>query len=92
MKTGEILKKLRVESDLTLEELGNRLNPPVQKATILRWESGVIRTIKSDYLNQLASIFNVSMNYLVGSDETLLTEVKLWDSVTALFGSFFMTF
>ncbi len=87
MKTGEILKKLRVESDLTLEELGNRLNPPVQKATILRWESGVIRTIKSDYLNQLASIFNVSMNYLVGSDETLLTEVKLWDSITALFGN-----
>lgn len=87
MKTGEIIKKLRLNQGLTLEELSNKLNPPVQKATVLRWENGSIRTIKGDYLNQLASIFNVSIYYLLGQNETLTEEVKVWDSISDLFGN-----
>ena len=87
MKIGEMLKKLRLESRLTMEQLGSRLDPPVQNSTILRWENGSIRSIKAEYLNQLGQIFNISMNRLLGTDESLLKEVKLWDSITLMFGS-----
>ena len=86
-KTGEILKKLRLDAGFTLEGLGQKLEPPLEKATILRWENGSIKSIKQNYLLQLSKLYNVSVYYLLGQSDTLVEEVKLWDSISALFGN-----
>lgn len=86
-KTGEILKKLRLEAGYTLESLGQKLDPPLEKATILRWENGSIKSIKQNYLLQLANLYNVSVYYLLGQSTTLTEEVKVWDSISDLFGN-----
>lgn len=87
MKTGEILKNLRLEAGYTLQGLGQKLDPPLEKATILRWENGSIKSIKQNYLLQLSKLYNVSVYYLLGQDDTLTAEVKLWDSLNKFFGN-----
>ena len=68
MEMGEIIKQLRKEADLTQEELGKKLDPPLNRAAINKWESGVVENIKRSYILQMAALFNVSGSYLMGFD------------------------
>lgn len=61
-----MIKQLRKAEKLTQEELGKKLDPPVNKAAINKWESGIVQNIKRAYILQLASIFGVSPAFLMG--------------------------
>lgn len=59
MTMGEYIKQLRKNHDLTQEELGQRLKPPVNRAAINKWETGQVENIKRSYIEQMSKIFNV---------------------------------
>ena len=60
---AKILRKLRREREMTQEELANILT--YKKSTICNWERGV-RVPRIRDLKKLASVFNVTVDYLVG--------------------------
>ena len=57
------IKNLRLERGWTQEDLGKLLN--VQKAAISKYENG-IASPSIDILKTMASLFNVSIDYLLG--------------------------
>lgn len=81
---GEIIKRLRIENDMTLEELGDKVG--VGKSTVRKWENGIIANMKRDKIAKVASVFDVSPSYLMGWDndekqEDLETTVSALDLV-----------
>lgn len=62
---GNRIKKLRIENNLTQEELGKKLN--VGKSTVANYESGYSEP-EGEKISKLASIFNVSIDYLLGNN------------------------
>ncbi len=69
MKIGERLRKLRLDKNMTLEEVGKRLN--ISRQTLQRYESGVIGNIPSDKIENLAEIYNTSPAYIMGWEEKI---------------------
>lgn len=59
----ENLKKLRIDNSLTQEELSKKLN--VSPSTISQYENGMREPSISQLIN-IARIFNVSVDYLLG--------------------------
>ena len=74
METKDILKELRLEKDLSMDELSERLNKTyslkITKSMISRWENGQASP-NNTYLSAYAKFFNIDLNYLVG-----LTDVR----------------
>ena len=68
MTTGERIKMLRKEHNLTQEALGAKIG--VQKAAIQKYEKGTVRNIKRDSLIKLAQCLDTTPEYLLGWDET----------------------
>ena len=75
MNTGNILKSLRKNNGKTQLELSKLLN--VQKSTVSMYERNK-RTPSPDVLKKYAQIFDVSLDYLLGSN----TPVKDKDYIT----------
>ena len=77
LKFNEKLIKLRKASGLSQEELGNKLN--VARQTVSKWELGET-TPELEKLIELSEIFNVSIDKLVGKEEseTLNEEQKIF--------------
>ncbi|MBF0773240.1 XRE family transcriptional regulator [Mammaliicoccus sciuri] len=67
MTFSKRLKETRKKRGLTLSELGNKINKT--EATIQRYESGNIKNLKNDTIEQLATALNVSPSYLMGWEE-----------------------
>ncbi len=63
---SEKLRRLRRENGLTQNELGKQLN--VSNGTIAMWETGK-RQPDLETITQIASFFNVSLDYLLGKNE-----------------------
>lgn len=74
METKDILKQLRLEKDLSMDELCEKLNKTynlkITKSMISRWENGQASPNNS-YLSAYARFFNIDLNYLVG-----LTDIR----------------
>ncbi len=68
---GKRLKELRLERNLTLEQLGNILSH--SKQGVGHWETA-IRLPPLDVIITLANFFNVSLDYLVGRKSRLFSE------------------
>ena len=69
MPLCETLRQLRKQNKMTLEDVAGYLQ--VGRATILKYENGIITNIPSDKIEQLARLFNVSPAFLMGwSDDT----------------------
>lgn len=64
MKTGDIIKTLRIQRGLTQEELGNKLG--VKKAAVNKWESGLTKNLKRSVIQALSELFEVSPTYIMG--------------------------
>lgn len=67
MTTGERIKMLRKEHNLTQEELGAKIG--VQKAAIQKYEKGTVKNIKRDSLIKLAQCLETTPEYLLGWEE-----------------------
>ena len=70
--TGNILKNLRLERKLTLDELANELNNryslKLNKGMISKWEAGKIEP-RFEFIKCYADYFDVSIDYLLGLSE-----------------------
>lgn len=63
MKFKDVLRSLRIECGWTQEELGNRIG--TSKSAVANWETG-LRVPKADKLEEIADLFNVDLDYLLG--------------------------
>lgn len=64
---SEKIKELRIEKNLTVEELSKAIN--YSKTVVYYWERG-LRRPNSSALSVLANYFNVSVDYLIGNEES----------------------
>ena len=71
--SGPIIKKLRKQKHLTQKELGFLLN--VSRNAVTNWECGT-RMPSADQYHELSKIFDVPINYLLGTNEQTVTENK----------------
>jgi len=67
MTKGERLKVLRLNFQMTQEEVGNRIG--VTKQTINKYENGTITNIPSDKLEALAHLFNTTVKAIWGWED-----------------------
>lgn len=66
----------RKECGLTQEELGKKLNPPVKRQAICKWEQGSVADIKRSHIAQMAQIFHCDPVWLMaleGAKDVTLT-------------------
>ena len=61
---GKKIKELRLDHEMTLEELGNLVG--VAKSTVKKWEDGQIANMRRDKIEKLSEIFDVSPADLFG--------------------------
>ena len=71
MTFGTNLANLRAARGMTLEEVGNRLDPPRSAQAVWKWENGGIMP-RAVALFQLADLFGVSVSELTGEDMGLV--------------------
>lgn len=64
MNFGDRMKEIRLKRDMTLLEVAEKLGKT--EATIQRYESGNIKNLKSDTIEELAEILRTSPAYLMG--------------------------
>lgn len=96
MTMGEYIKKLRTGGNKygvawTQEELGRKLNPPVNRAAINKWERGLVANIKRSYIEQMSDLFGVTPSELMCfefdiDEEQVSAEVKTIEMVQDVFG------
>lgn len=67
MTMGERIKSLRLEVNMTQEELGEKLG--VQKSAVNKWEKGEVENIKRNTLEKMSEIFQKSPLYIMAFDE-----------------------
>ena len=69
----ERIQHLRENSNMTQEELAKRLG--ITRSSVNAWEQG-ISCPSTTYLVELARIFHVSTDYLLGIDSTATIDVS----------------
>ena len=89
MTTGERIRQLRIQHQMTQEELGAKVG--VQKAAIYKYENGLIVNLKRSTLDKLAIVLETTPTYLMGleddeNDSSILSELTPQQS--ALLSSF----
>lgn len=67
MGMSERIKKKRIESRLTQEELAEKLG--IQKSAVAKYENGRVVNIKRSVIANMAKIFDCSPSYLMAMDE-----------------------
>ena len=71
METKDVIVKLRNQSNMTQEELAEKVY--VTRQAVSRWETGET-TPNIEALKQLSAIFNVSINTLLGPEKKLICQ------------------
>lgn len=61
---GERIRYLRLENEMTLEELGNLVG--VGKSTVRKWETGIIENMRRDKIVKLSKALKVTPEFLMG--------------------------
>ncbi|MBR2867832.1 MAG: helix-turn-helix domain-containing protein [Clostridia bacterium] len=69
MSLSDVLKRRRSELGYTLLEIADKMG--VSEATVQRWESGNIKSLRHGRISQLAEILKVSPSALMGWEEAL---------------------
>lgn len=76
MDAGDVIKKLRIEHNLTQEQLGEKLG--VQKSAIAKYENGRVENLKRSTIQKMAELFDVSPLLFLGfDDEQLKSKYKI---------------
>ena len=61
---GEIIKKKRLELNLTQAQLGEKLG--VGAAAVNKWEQGIVTNIKREILRNISLVLKIHPAYLIG--------------------------
>ena len=88
MEMSEIIRQHRLALELSQEELGKKLNPPVNKAAVQKWETGTVENIKRTHIEQMAKLFRITPCQLL-SFEPLNpdpTKEKICDLINKCYG------
>ena len=64
MTTGDRIHYLRTQQGFTLQELGDRVG--VGASTVRKWETGSIKTLRTDKMQKLAQALDTTVDYLMG--------------------------
>ncbi|MDU3677670.1 MAG: helix-turn-helix transcriptional regulator [Clostridium sp.] len=79
---GNLLKELRIENELTQEELANKLNElhdiKLNKGMISKWEANKSEP-RFEYIKYMSKLYNVSLDYLLGLSKFKNKEEELAD-------------
>ena len=75
---NEVIKKRRKELNITLEEIGNYVG--VSKATVQRWESGEISSMRSERIEKLCEILKLEPWQVIGANRP----VNRYDKIPVL--------
>ena len=67
MTMGDKIHFLRVDLNLTLQELGDKVG--VGASTVRKWETGYIKNLRTDKLQALSEALGTSVDYLMGWTE-----------------------
>lgn len=96
MTMGEYIKELRTGNNVygkkwTQEELGAALNPPVNRAAVNKWETGLVENLKKTHIQQLATMFGIKPCDLMCFDDQIdssqiAEEVKIIEQIQKYFG------
>ena len=78
MEIGKVIKQLRIERNITQEELANELNVSIQ--TISRWENSV-NCPDLSMVPLIALFFDVTTDYLLGVERRAKSMKKLLKTV-----------
>lgn len=81
MKTlGQKLKEIRLQNDLSMDELTERLNRKyelnISKSMVSRWENNKSEPLNT-YLSAYAKEFNQDMNYLLGINDSPSDDIDI---------------
>lgn len=74
MTIGELIKSRRESLDKTLEDVATAVG--VSRATVSRWESGNIKTMKMSNVKALARVLNLDPDELIMPTDVFLNEEK----------------
>lgn len=83
---GDKIKELRLQRDLTQEEVGDYIG--TSKQTLYKYENGIITNIPSDKIEALSKLFDVSPGYLMGW-ETVSDSSKKYNIVSSINKDYF---
>lgn len=73
---GNLIKQKRLALGLTLEDVAQRVG--VGKSTVRKWEEGIIKSIRSDKLEALADVLQISPVSLVpGTKKKAINDISL---------------
>ena len=91
MTMGQMIKYYREEMQLSQEELGQSLDPPVNRAAVNKWETGQVENIKRTHIQQLARKFGITPCELMCFDDKfdtplLAEQVKTLELIKKHFG------
>lgn len=86
MTTGDRIRQLRIEHQMTQEELGAKVG--VQKAAIYKYENGLVVNLKRSVLEKLALVLDTTPAYLMGMEESEHNPSTLTPQQSALLASF----
>lgn len=64
MKVGEMLKKLRTNKNLSLDDVSKQLG--IARQTLYKYETGIITNIPLTRIEELAKIYRVEPGYIMG--------------------------
>ena len=67
MTMGDKIHFLRTGLGFTLQELGDKVG--VGASTVRKWETGYIKSLRTDKMQKLAEALNTSVDYLMGWSE-----------------------
>ena len=86
MTTGDRIRQLRIEHQMTQEELGAKVG--VQKAAFYKYENGLVVNLKRSVLEKLALVLDTTPTYLMGMEESEHNPSTLTPQQSALLASF----
>ena len=72
MEVKDIIKNRRLELNLTMKEVANKVG--VSEGTVSRWESGEIANMRRDKIVSLANTLNISPSIIMGWNTTDKTD------------------
>lgn len=61
-----LIKQFRKELGYSQEELGAKMDPPVTRAAVAKWETGRTQNLKRSQIEQLSKMFDIKPSTLMG--------------------------